>query len=55
MKKIKSKRIFIPAKAENYFFSPEFSINIFYKPDQGPFDLPTDEVLHNIRNSIGPP
>lgn len=39
-----------------FFFPPEFSINTFYKTDQGPFALPRDEFLHNsIRNSIDPP
>lgn len=47
--------MFILVGAENIFFPPEFSNYKFYKPDQGAFDLPIDEFLHdNIRNSIGP-
>lgn len=60
MMNVKLRRIFLPVEAENVFlflflFSPEFSINTFYKTDQGPFALPRDEFLHNsIRNSIDP-
>ena len=58
MMNVKLRRIFLPVEAENvfFFFPPEFSINTFYKTDQGPFALPRDEFLHNsIRNSIDPP
>lgn len=47
MMNVKLRRIFLPVEAENvFFFSPEFSINTFYKTDQGPFALPRDEFLH---------
>lgn len=46
MMNVKLRMIFLPVEAE-FFFSPEFSINTFYKTDKRPFALPRDEFVHN--------